>query len=162
MIDEKQVKEFRSTLRKLERVVLNNIKDDSYCCGITTNQCHILLGMDGSDGVAQSDLGNKLNIDKASLSRTMDALVKKGMVKRKISSQDRRFQDVSLTEMGEKFVNEINETSFERYQSIIQKMETEVRDRIIFDMEILIESLSDENLPERKCCQGGKYNADGN
>ena len=59
------------------------------------------------DGISQSDLSNSLNIEFSTLSRNLDKLLDKGLVKKKKSSNDLRLKKIYLTDKGISLNNEI-------------------------------------------------------
>ena len=52
------------------------------------------------DGISQSDLSNSLNIEFSTLSRNLDKLLDKGLIKKKKSSNDLRLKKIYLTDKG--------------------------------------------------------------
>lgn len=73
----------------------------SSCCnGVTLAQCHTLLEIDGNEKISVSKLATNLSLDKSTVSRTIEGLVKKGFIDRKIPSENRRTTQLQLTEEG--------------------------------------------------------------
>lgn len=58
------------------------------------------------DGMNVSYLAGRLSIDKSNLSRTLDAMVKQGLVAREAAGHDRRNVLLCLTEAGQRKVGE--------------------------------------------------------
>ena len=52
------------------------------------------------DGISQSDLSNSLNIEFSTLSRNLDKLLDKELIKKKNSSNDLRLKKIYLTDKG--------------------------------------------------------------
>ena len=98
------IRDFRRVLRHLERIIISGLKDDSSCCGITVNQCHLLLEIFDRCETDITELKNYLGLDKSSVSRTIDSLVNSGLLLRVEKEEDRRYQMVSLSEKGFAFV----------------------------------------------------------
>ena len=59
------------------------------------------------DGISQSALSNSLNIEFSTLSRNLDKLLDKGLIKKKKSSNDLRLKKIYLTDKGISLNNEI-------------------------------------------------------
>jgi DNA-binding MarR family transcriptional regulator len=59
-------------------------------------------------GLNQSELSERLGIEKAALGALIDGLEGKALVERARSREDRRLQLVSITEAGERVVDEID------------------------------------------------------
>ncbi len=139
-------------MRRMERVVLSRIKDSSYCSGVTVNQGHILLCLEGKDDMTLTNLNDELRLDKASLSRTVDTLVKKGLVRRESRSHDRRSQNLGLTEEGRKIVERINRASLDSFGRIFEGLEKDIRERISYDLHALVEAMRTEGGENNGCC----------
>ena len=151
-----RVIDFRNIMRRMERVVLSRIKDSSYCCGVTVNQGHILLCLEGKEDVTLTNLNDELRLDKASLSRTVDTLVKKGLVNRESRSDDRRSQNLGLTEEGKQYVERINRASLDSFGRIFEGLEKDIRERISSDLHELVEAMRSEGNVNNGCtaCKG--------
>jgi DNA-binding MarR family transcriptional regulator len=150
-----KIREFRHALRHLERFITANVKDNAVCCGVTATQCHVLLKVEEAGLISLSGLSEYLGLDKSSLSRTVDGLVRLSLLQRKESSEDRRYHSIGLTERGKRFVDRLNKECDAYYQPIYEALPTELRERILEDMEALftIFSRTTKNTPERTCCR---------
>ena len=101
------IKNFREVLRKFEREIF--YQNTSSCCeGISLAQCHNLLEIENKGKVTITELACCQSLDKSTISRTVDSLVKDGLVNREIPPENRRTTILSLTESGEKKCEEIN------------------------------------------------------
>ena len=103
-----QVKVFRRLLRKLEREFNSQLREKVECCGVSVIQCHTLLEIEDRQNTSMKEISDFFRIDKSTISRTIDILVKKGYVSRVINDNNRRFMDIKLTEEGEKICKNIN------------------------------------------------------
>jgi DNA-binding MarR family transcriptional regulator len=103
------VKEFRKSFRTLYRKLAEQLDGDSVCCGVTIPQCHVLLAIEEKEHTTITELAVELELDKSTLSRTIEGLVMMGLVNRKTNNDNRRSQHIRLTGEGEKTVAGINE-----------------------------------------------------
>ena len=71
--------------------------------GITVDQWVLLKIIEGSDGLSQRELANKAIRDRASITRTLDLLEKKGLLKREAIEGNRRQYSIKLTPIGKSF-----------------------------------------------------------
>lgn len=151
---ETEIRKFRRALRYLERFISSNVKENSVCCGVNPTQCHILLKVEEAGELSPSELREYLGLDKSSLSRTLDGLVRLGLLEREESSNDRRYHSISLTETGQQFVDRLNGECDRYYKPIFKSLSKEVREQLIEDFKTLFEAFSRvANTPsERKCC----------
>lgn len=67
---------------------------------ITTEQWMIMNRLFESGGISQKELSERTLKDQGSLTRTLDRMEKKGLVKRQINPSDRRSFLISLTDKG--------------------------------------------------------------
>ena len=93
------IRKFRDLLRSFEReLYFQNIS--SCCNGVSLAQCHTLLEIEGKEKISISELAKNLSLDKSTVSRSIDGLVKKGFIHRNIPSENRRTTELQLTEEG--------------------------------------------------------------
>ncbi|HET6450736.1 MAG TPA: MarR family transcriptional regulator [Spirochaetia bacterium] len=67
------------------------------CCGVTFAQCHLLLEVERRGRTSVTELATALELDKSTLSRTVDAGVKAGLIDRSVDPSSRRQQVICLT-----------------------------------------------------------------
>jgi DNA-binding MarR family transcriptional regulator len=109
---------FPQALREIERAVARHLKDQTARCGVTLAQCHIILELEELGNPSIVELAGQLQLDSSTLSRSIDGLVKSGMVNRMENPQNRRSSLLSLTEEGIKTGNQINQVCDEFYSEL--------------------------------------------
>lgn len=145
------IREFRNTIRQVQRNLGSLSKNDAACCGITVAQCHALLEIGSSDRIALNDLASALNLDTSTISRTIDNMVRDGLVKRKANPDDRRYVDLSLTYAGQKIYDEINCTFDQFYADIFHSIPAEKHRQVVESINLLAGALS--NTKSNSCCR---------
>ncbi len=90
---------FRQYLRHFERE-LDIQNNSNCCCGVTVTQCHTLMELYDQGDVQLNILSEKLNLDKSTVSRTVETLVNQGLVEREIPKKNRRTTNIRLTNNG--------------------------------------------------------------
>src|SRR5512136_774154 len=100
MVDQKTLRTLRKSLRVLEREVELSMASDTGCCGVTLAQCHLLLEVEARGGTGVTELAEILDLDKSTLSRTVDGLCHAGLLSRETDPGNRRCHILSLTEKG--------------------------------------------------------------
>jgi DNA-binding MarR family transcriptional regulator len=108
-ISTESIKEFRKSLRKLQRKLAEQLDGNSVCCGVTIAQCHTLLAVEEKGHTTNTELAVELELDKSTLSRTIESLVVMGLVNRETNNDNRRSQHIRLTGDGEKTVAAIHD-----------------------------------------------------
>ena len=86
-MNHKELIKIRSKLRVIENEISKQIKEDTICCGITLSQCHILLELNKLKEASIIDLTKILELDKSTLSRTIDGMVNIGLLNRTINKK---------------------------------------------------------------------------
>ncbi|WP_169730490.1 MarR family winged helix-turn-helix transcriptional regulator [Salinispira pacifica] len=75
--------------------------------GLGTGQQAYLLALLPGEEIVQDQLAQRLQIDRANVTRALGSLIKSGYVQRRISPEDRRARLVSLTEKGTEVRREV-------------------------------------------------------
>ncbi|MBN1782278.1 MarR family transcriptional regulator [bacterium] len=147
-----KLEEFRRQLRSLEREIFELLKDGTTCCNVSLAQCHAMLEIGDTKMTNISDLAEKLKLDKSTLSRTIEGLVRTGMVSREIDAADRRYMQVTLTEQGKAAYRSINDLCNQYYQSVFSHIHEGKHAQIIESMMTLAEAMrrsrEEQNLAE--------------
>ena len=118
------VRRFRENIRHIEREL--NIQGNTTCCeGVTLAQCHTLLELQSHTSISLNELSEKLLLDKSTVSRTVDGLVKNGTVNRIVPVENRRKVTISLTEKGNGICKQINRDSDAFFRDIIESIPAE-------------------------------------
>ena len=95
----------------------------------------ILISSIPIDGIDMTTLSIKIGVDNSTLTRLIDILMKKGIVQKNISSQDRRSYIISATKKGELLQSKIED----EIDSFVSKL---FRNTRLEDQEELKKSLS--------------------
>lgn len=107
-MNSKTIASFRQELRAIERILLLQNRNEAVCCGVTLAQCHAVLEIGSADGLGVKDLSARLGLDKSTLSRTVDTLVRDGLAERTARPGDRRSIIIRLTPQGLASARRIN------------------------------------------------------
>ncbi|NLJ88802.1 MAG: MarR family transcriptional regulator [Epulopiscium sp.] len=141
MTDMSPSKELREKVRKLEKE-LGILKDSQLsCCGVTLAQCHVLVEIGRAGRISLSELASLLNLENSSMSRTVDKLVTKGMVKRDVDPTDRRYLVISLTRRGEEIYRKIEESMNLFFEKIYFALLVEKRKEVLESLNLLLLSV---------------------
>lgn len=138
----KEEKQLRESIRKLERVlgVLN--ENEMSCCGVTLAQCHAIVEIGRVGSLSLVDLANLLNLDNSTTSRTVNNLVNKGFVERRLDPEDRRYVTITLTKNGSDIFNQIERNTTEEYAKLYCRLPAEKRHQVLESLELLINAFT--------------------
>ena len=147
---------FRSCLRRLEREISGNLKEDTACCGVTSVQCHTLLELEQMGTVSVSRLAGHFGLDKSTMSRTVDGLLARDLISREENPEDRRSALIRLTGTGLGETEKINRECNRQYGEIFRLLPEEQHQPVISAMEILADALETlrKNRSGESCCNG--------
>ncbi len=138
------IRSFRRTTRRFER--LSQILTNTCCKGVTVAQCHVLLDIEESVESTIVHLVHNLKLDKSTLSRTVEGLVRLGLIERKPHPTDRRSALLRLTESGKKMCYEINREGDQTYLRAFQRIPREKWEDIRSSFKVLVEAMMEDHL----------------
>ncbi len=98
---------------RLARWTAGLMRRESVLASFTVPQFRVLLCVQRCGPCSQSDVAHWRNVAAATMSRTVDALVEKGLLARSTAPEDRRVAMLRLTPAGERFLVEAR-TQMER------------------------------------------------
>lgn len=149
---------FEDTARDLREAVKTFIRNlgmlegkKAFCCDCTYSQCHIIVEVGGNGAISLIELAQSLNMDKSAVSRTVDDLVKKGLIKREQDPRDRRYVVIELTEAGYGIHEQIEKNSMQQFSKLVAALSETEREYVIAGLLAL-----NKALPEIFCNNNGK------
>jgi DNA-binding MarR family transcriptional regulator len=150
------VRDFRRDLRTLEREVVFSLSADAGCCGVTFAQCHLLMEVEQRETTSITELASALELDKSTLSRTVDVMVKAGLLSRESDPTSRRQQVIGLTATGREKADSINSTCDTTYMRLFDFIPESQRETVIASVAVLAEAMRQmRKHPDAPCCAPG-------
>lgn len=145
MSDQNKIHNFGPTLERTLMVIRQNVLQifRDLNLDITTEQWVILDSLYHLDGQSQTDLANNNFKNAPTLSRILDLMCKKEMVKRRRSEQDRRSFNVFITPTGKA----IHEKAFPSILQLRQRGWTNLSDDDFLTFQRLMDQIY-ENFTE--------------
>jgi len=142
MDDLYKVKQLRESIRLMERKL--GVLDDSNvsCCSVSLTQCHALVEIGRAKSISLIELSELLNLDNSTMSRTVNNLVKNGLVERELDKKDRRYVTIKLSESGINIFESIEENMNLYYTKVFQSIPFEKQEQVLESMQILLDALS--------------------
>jgi DNA-binding MarR family transcriptional regulator len=153
-MNRKELEKLRRSLRKLEREIEAQVEDNGSCCGITLPQCHLLMELGMLGKASPTILAKVLQLDKSTLSRTIDTMVQNGLLDRTPDSGDRRYLQLSLSAVGESLYQTLNEHCNSFYKKVFSFLPTDQHEVITTSLILFTEAMmqAKEQLGA-PCCQ---------
>lgn len=150
METEFSAKKLREEIRILERKLGALDEYHISCCSVTTAQCHAIVEIGRTENISLNQLAELLNLENSSMSRTVNNLVNKALVKRDIDMQDRRHVKISLTEKGMELFKGIEEAMDGYYLKVYETIPREKRQQVIEGLSTLIEAINTNKCEIKK------------
>jgi DNA-binding MarR family transcriptional regulator len=145
------VRRFRENIRHVEREL--NLQDNANCCqGVTLAQCHTLLGLQEHKFLNLSELSEILCLDKSTVSRTIESLVKCGLVNRSIPDENRRKVVLSLTERGTGICNQINRENDTYFRDLLDSIPEKDLPVFLRSFDTLVKKMVEKNRDKQATC----------
>ena len=148
------IREFRKNLRALEREVQLSMASDTGCCGVSLAQCHLLLEVEDRGQTSITALADILELDKSTLSRTVDGMCRAGLLNRETDPASRRQQIISLTPAGTAKAQTINGLCDGSYTRLFDFIPAASRQSVVKSVALLAEAMRHmRRSPDTPCCR---------
>jgi DNA-binding MarR family transcriptional regulator len=115
-------------------------RDRTHCYGISVTECYALETVDRHGPLRLGELARRLHLDKSTMSRTIDALLHKGLVERRAHEGDRRAVQIDVTAAGRRLHERIVREARQRYGRLLEDVPAESRPIVIGFLERLARS----------------------
>lgn len=156
-MDNGNIQYFREKLRQLERQLGWILKNDIQCCGISMAQCHALIEIGKKEQISIVELAAILGLDTSTLSRTIDNMVKTGLVNRLLNAKDRRYVALTLTERGKRTYDFIEKSNSSFIDMLFARIPPEKHPQVIESFQLLVDAVQEcsqacdccNNLPDQ-------------
>jgi DNA-binding MarR family transcriptional regulator len=149
------IRSFRRSLRRLERLLSLLLERQDCCCGLSHAQCHPLLELEEHEQATVGELAQRLQLDKSTMSRSVDNLVRQGLLQRTTNPKDRRFVLVSLTAEGRSRCSEINWKNDTYFGKVLGQLPEEQRHELVGQFKRLVALLEETPFKEDAALQVG-------
>ncbi len=143
---------FRRDMRTLERESGILLAGETSCCSVTVAQCHLLLEMEALGPSSLQEIADSLSLDKSTLSRTVDSLVREGLVERHPDADNRRKVSLSLTESGRDKCAYINTLCNGQYKEVFARIPKDRRAIVMEGIALLAAAMRDKRNTGAKTC----------
>lgn len=131
-----------SLVREVSRLFVRSQRAQTSCVdGASNVQCHVLTELLRVDGITQQALAERLSLDKAWISRAVDALVGDGVVSKLPNELDKRSVQLSLTPLGRVRAEKLEQTLNAHAAQVFDSIPAEKHAQIIDSLTILFDAL---------------------
>lgn len=132
----------RSHARTIVRE-LGMLSDAHAKLGLTNSQAHVLIELEHSTELGIVELAERLNLEKSSMSRLIDELLRKRLVTKTAGADDRRRKLVLLSDAGKELLKKVHEQANGRVARAMNLLSTREVEAMIEGLEIYARALSE-------------------
>jgi len=109
--------------------------------GISRAQWGVLVRLDRSEGLKQSELAEILDLQPISLTRLLDRLAENGLIERRADPNDRRANRLYLTPAARPLLEQLSKLGRHMMQNVLAGLEDEANERLLRDLGLLKDNL---------------------
>lgn len=146
-----EIENIRETLRRFEREL--NIQNENCCnTGISLGQCHMVLDIEALNNTSVTELAEIQNLDKSTVSRSVDNLYKKDLINREINPDSRRQSIISLSDKGKHVCADINKINNEFFKCVFNDLDQEEFEIFAKVFKRVTNKMTDLRQSNKNCC----------
>ncbi len=109
--------------------------------GISQSEYNCLVQFFDEEAMGVKDLAERLEITPGGVTRIITSLENKGYVVRRISLNDRRNINVSLTSQGKKLVKKMRKAAIDIHREIFDQIDPQERENVVRAIQTLLTAL---------------------
>ncbi len=122
------------------------LRPDATPCGqpLSVSEAHALLELSRDGGLSQVALGERLRLEKSTVSRLAAQLVGHGWVERTRDPSDGRAFQLRLTEPGRRIAARVATARASHFATILERIPPAERDRVLHSLDVLVRAIHRE------------------
>ena len=137
---QRQVRDFREAIAELVKKYQFRDRNETVAYGISVSQAYALRALHRAGPLVMKDLAEDLYLSVSTLTRVVDQLVGKKLVRRSRSEEDRRLCLVELTARGRALWRRLEDELMEIDEEILSRLSAGEREAVIGVLRLLAEA----------------------
>ena len=109
--------------------------------GMTRAQWAVLVRLDRSEGLKQSELAEMLDLQPITLTRLLDRLAENGLIERRDDPNDRRANRLFLTPAARPLLERLSDLGTEMMMTVLEGLDAKTLEKMLHDLELMRENL---------------------
>jgi len=109
--------------------------------GISRAQWTVLMRLDRSEGLKQSELAEILDLQPISLTRLLDRLAESGLIERRADPNDRRANRLYLTPAARPLLKQLAALGEDMMEIVLQNVDAAAQERLMRDLGVIKDNL---------------------
>jgi MarR family transcriptional regulator for hemolysin len=109
--------------------------------GISRAQWVVLIRLDRSEGLKQSELAEILDLQPISLTRLLDRLAENGLIERRADPNDRRANRLYLTPAARPLLTQLTKLGNDMMDTVLDGLDSKANDQLLRDLTLMKDNL---------------------
>ena len=109
--------------------------------GISRAQWVVLIRLDRSEGLKQSELAEILDLQPISLTRLLDRLAENGLIERRADPNDRRANRLYLTPAARPLIEQLGTLGLDMMETVLDGLDGKANERLLRDLTLMKDNL---------------------
>ncbi len=109
--------------------------------GISRAQWVVLIRLDRSEGLKQSELAEILDLQPISLTRLLDRLAENGQIERRADPNDRRANRLYLTPAAHPLIEQLAKLGTDMMETVLDGLDGKANERLLRDLTLMKDNL---------------------
>ena len=109
--------------------------------GISRAQWVVLIRLDRSEGLKQSELAEILDLTPISLTRLLDRLAENGLIERRADPNDRRANRLYLTPAARPLIEQLAKLGTDMMETVLDGLDGKANERLLRDLTLMKDNL---------------------
>ena len=109
--------------------------------GISRAQWVVLIRLDRSEGLKQSELAEILDLQPISLTRLLDRLAENGLIERRADPNDRRANRLFLTPAARPLIEQLGKLGLDMMGTVLDGLDGKANERLLRDLTLMKDNL---------------------
>lgn len=146
-VSQTEVRQFQELIASLMQCCQQRAQYQSERFGLPDAELRCLLHFEGQRYLTPGNLAARMNVAKSRVSRIVDGLRRRGLVRRTPDPEDFRVSLLSLTPQGQDRLGEIRAFLAEQYRTVLERFPAEQRSGVIAtlgSLKLAMESVRDQ------------------
>ena len=134
-------REIAFTVMDVARMLKTYADQRARCFGISRAQWAVLIRIDRSEGLKQSELAEILDLQPISLTRLLDRLAASGLIERRPDPHDRRANRLYLMPAAKPLIAELADLGASMMDTVLDGLDEKAAARLLRDLNLIKDNL---------------------
>ena len=134
-------REIAFTIMEVARMLKTYADQRARCLGISRAQWVVLVRLDRTEGLKQSELAEMLELQPISLTRLLDRLAENGLIERRADPHDRRVNRLYLTPAAKPLIAKLSDLGSDMMDTVLDGLDEEDTSRLLHDLGVMKENV---------------------